>query len=350
MTDELLERRTRAAAFDLREIHPNVLFGTASDRYAGWIGQIYPERFTELIQSRSRKLGGRTFEERMLPVESVADYFEHFSVLEIDFTFYGPLLDASGEPLHAFHHLSQYAEQAPPDALFLLKAPQTYFARQFRRSRGGKVFYEENEAYLNAAACTDQFLRPAAELLQERLAGVLFEQEYQRVQEARSSEENIAELDGFFAGMPEGTPLHIELRSPHLLTPPYFDWLESRGIGFVFSHWTWLPQIREQWKLSGGRFTSADGNVICRLLTPLRTQYADAYALAHPFDAPVPEIVDTRQARDMVLDATALAFQAEQHDAQLSIIANNRAWGNAPALAQTIAGRILDEEEKRGEG
>jgi len=49
-----------------------------------------------------------------------------------------------------------------------------------------------------------------------------------------------------------------------------------------------------------------------------------------------------------VLDATALAYRAEAQNARLNLIANNRAWGNAPDLARTIAQRILDEEEKRG--
>jgi hypothetical protein len=77
-------------------------------------------------------------------------------------------------------------------------------------------------------------------------------------------------------------------------------------------------------------------------------KYADAYATAHPFDAPTPELSETEQAHDMVLDATALAYRAEADTAMLNVIANNRAWGNAPDLARTIAHRILDEEERRG--
>ncbi len=50
----------------------------------------------------------------------------------------------------------------------------------------------------------------------------------------------------------------------------------------------------------------------------------------------------------MILDVTALAFQANKQEAQLNIIANNRAWGNSPALAQAIAYRIIDYVEKQG--
>jgi len=49
----------------------------------------------------------------------------------------------------------------------------------------------------------------------------------------------------------------------------------------------------------------------------------------------------------MVLDTTALAFRAEAQNATLNVVANNRAWGNAPDLNRAIAHRILDEVENR---
>ena len=82
------ERRERADRYLFHGIHPHARFGTASDRYAGWIGQIYSESHRDGIKSRRRKMGGRTFEEQRVPVASVAEYFEHFDVLEIDYTFW----------------------------------------------------------------------------------------------------------------------------------------------------------------------------------------------------------------------------------------------------------------------
>jgi len=348
MTDpSLVECRERAAAYAFRGLLPYLRFGTASDRYAGWIGQIYPEHYAKAVKTRKRKLGGQTFEERTVPIASVGDYFEHFDVLELDFTFYRPLLDAEGRPTNNLFVLEQYADQAPADARFLLKAPQTFFARKLRRSRDGKVVYEKNPSFLDAGGVTRQFIEPARTLLGDRLSGLLFEQEYQRRAESPDPLENIAELDGFFRALPGDVQAHLELRSAHLLVPPYFDWLADRGLGFVFSHWTWLPPLREQWRLCGARFTAADGTAVARLLTPLRMPYAEAYALAYPFDRAVPALSETKQARDMVLDAVALALQAEARGAVLHLIANNRAWGNAPALAQAIAFRLLDELEKR---
>ena len=90
---------SKAKSFLFRELFQNILFGTASDRYAGWIGQIYSEgRYEKEITRRSHKVGDQAFNEETLPVESVAEYFEHFPILEIDYTFYRPLLDKGGKP------------------------------------------------------------------------------------------------------------------------------------------------------------------------------------------------------------------------------------------------------------
>ena len=78
--------------FQFRNLHPQVLIGTASDRYAGWLGQIYSQdRYQGRITKRTKIIGGKSFIEEVLPVDSVAEYFEHFTVLEIDFIFYRPL-------------------------------------------------------------------------------------------------------------------------------------------------------------------------------------------------------------------------------------------------------------------
>lgn len=76
-------------------------------------------------------------------------------------------------------------------------------------------------------------------------------------------------------------------------------------------------------------------------------KYFEAYAHAHPFDKPVPELAGSDQARAMILDATALVLQAGQQNAKVNLFANNRAWGNSPDLCKTIAHRILDAREKR---
>lgn len=336
-------RRDAIDNYDLRGVHPNVRFGTASDRYAGWLGQIYPKaEYADRVSKRNRTLQGQTYEERQVPIASVATYFEHFDVLELDFTFYRPLLE-DGEESPNYFVLSNYLDHAPDDASFLLKAPQQFFARTLRRSGD----FVDNPDFLDTEAYLHTFHEPAVNLLGDRLDGLIFQQEYQRVGDSPRPEANVQQLDDFFGRLPNNVQYHLELRSEHLLSPGYFDWLATRKLGYVFSHWTWLPAVREQWTRCGKRFTAANDQVVARLLTPRDMKYADAYARAYPFDAPTPELSDTDQAHDMILDATALTYRAEAEDALLNVIANNRAWGNAPDLARTIAHRILDEETRR---
>jgi uncharacterized protein YecE (DUF72 family) len=338
------DRRTAVDAYDFHGVHPHVRFGTASDRYGGWIDQIYPsDQYADRVSTRSRKMGGETFTERRVPIESVRHYFEHFAVLEIDFTFYRPLLEDDDEPGSNYFVLSNYAEHAPENTSFLLKAPQKFFARSLRRN--GE--FVDNLSFLDAESYVKTFHEPALDILGDRLDGIIFQQEYQRVADSPSPEKNVDQLDDFFGAIPDTPQSHIELRSEHLLQGPYFDWLDARSLGHVFSHWTWLPPLRRQWSLSGERLTAGDDQVVTRLLTPRDMKYAEAYATAHPFEEPVPELSETEQAHDMVLDTTALAFQAEAQNATLNVVANNRAWGNAPDLNRTIAHRILDEVEKQ---
>lgn len=341
--------RDRIDRYDFRALDPHLHFGTASDRYAGWIGQIYPPELANHTKSRTRRLGGKKYEERTLPVASVEHYFEHFETLEIDFTFYRPLLEGDGEPSQNLHVLREYADHAPEGARFLLKAPEIFFAPTLRRRVEGKVRYVENEDYLDLDAYLHRFHEPAANMLGDRLAGVIFQQAYRRVQDSPPPAGNVEQLERFFGPIETEIPLHIELRSEHLLQPVYFDWLQERGLGHVFSHWTWLPMIREQWRKSGQRLTERHGHVVTRLLTLRDMKYADAYAKAYPFEKAVPELAETKQAHDMILDVTALAFQAMRQEKQLHIIGNNRAYGNSPDLCRAIAHRITDELVRQSE-
>ncbi|MGA2956895.1 MAG: hypothetical protein ABSF48_14380 [Thermodesulfobacteriota bacterium] len=115
---------SKAKSFLFRGLFQNIMFGTASDRYAEWIRQIYSEGGSEKgITRRSHKVGDKTFNEETLPVESVAEYFEHFSLLEIDYTFYRLLLEEDGKPTQNFHVLKSYRQHIKDGDSVLLKAP-----------------------------------------------------------------------------------------------------------------------------------------------------------------------------------------------------------------------------------
>jgi len=322
-------------SFRFRGLHPRMHLGTASDRYAGWLGQIYSaERFAHRVTRRPKTLGKRKFTEEVLPVECVEEYFEHFPVLELDYTFYGPLLDPGGVATANLHALAAYREHLPEGARLLLKAPQAVSAQKLRRSRG----FEPNPEYLDPGLFADRFLGPARDLLGPALAGVLFEQEYQRkadrVEPARLAEE----WDRFFSAVPADSRYHLELRTEAYLAPPVFEVLERHGVGQVLSHWTWLPPLHRQFELGERRFRNRGGDCVVRLMTPRNVRYEDAYAAAHPFDRLVPGMLDPA----MVAGAADLMHEAAGRGERINVIVNNRAGGNSPLIARALARAFLE--------
>ncbi|MCH7638923.1 MAG: DUF72 domain-containing protein [Bacteroidetes bacterium] len=325
--------------YAFRDISEYVRFGTASDRYATWRGQIYTSQWDDAVKMRTKKFGKNTFREETVPVASTEEYFEHFGIVELDFTFYNPLIKEDGEPSGSFFTVLQYAKHAPANARFLLKAPQLYSARKFYRGK-----WVGNDNYLNVQGMNERFVEPALELLDERLTGVLFQQEYTRKADAPSPDENIAELDAFFADVIQNTQFHLEIRSPHLHGDGYHDWLRSRGLGYVLSHSTWQKPLHTQWKQAGKAPSAANGETVVRLLTPLTKKYNEAYALTHPFDKAVPEIADSAGGQAMVQDSVALIQDAIDSHKTINMIANNRAWGNAPDLTKEIVERLRERD------
>jgi len=329
----------RAKHFLFRELPQHILIGTASDRYAGWIGRIYSEgRYEKGITRRSHKVGDKTFNEETLPVESIAEYFEHFPLLEIDYTFYRLLLEKDGKPTQNFHVLKSYRQHMKDADLPLLKAPQIVIARKLRR---GSTFIA-NETYLNADIFTKQFYKPAIEILGPCLNGIIFEQEY-HVKNDRSPISKLAQdLDEFFSKIPKDTRYHIELRTEAYLADPVLDVLKKHGVGVVFSHWTWLPPLRKQFAKVRTEFFNSGNQVVIRLITPLRMSYEESYAKAFPFDKMVSGMLDP----EMIEDTAKIVNEAIKDKVQVNLIINNRAGGNAPLIAQKIADRLHSEKQQ----
>jgi len=319
--------------FEFRGLHPAVYMGTASDRYAGWIGQIYSEnRYAGKIGRRTRKLAGKSLEERVLPVESVNEYFEHFRVLEVDYTFYYPLMDEKGQFTRNFHVLRSYGEHMSGCDYVILKVPQTITAQKIKLGKK----YVRNDHYLDPELFVRQFYNPAQDLLGGNLRGFIFEQEYQRSKERTSAEEVAKGLDDFFGAVPKDERYHIELRTESYLNEAVFQVLEKHGVGQVLSHWTWLPSLQKQFSKAGRRFFNSGKQNVIRLMTLIGTRYEEAYALAHPFD----KLIDSMLQSRMIDETAELMWEGIGNGVQVNVIVNNRAGGNAPLVAQRIADRF----------
>jgi len=320
--------------FRFRDLHPKIFMGTASDRYAGWIGQIYTkERYEGRISRRTNKVGGKSFIEEVLPVDSVAEYFEHFRVLEIDYTFYSFLLDEGGDPTQSYHVLKRYRQNLKYADRLILKVPQAISAQKLHR--GGQ--YVENEAYLNPEMFAKRFYEPAVEILGATLKGLIFEQEYQRKQDRVPVKKMAKDLDKFFESVPKDTRYHFELRTEEYLTSPVFEVLEKRGVGQVLSHWTWLPPLRKQLAKASHKVFNSGKERTVRLMTPIGVRYEDAYAKAHPFD----KLVEGMLQPEMVRETAEIMGKAITDSVETSILINNRAGGNAPMIAQKVTEEFL---------
>ena len=331
------QNKVNSDKYDFRDLHPNILIGMASDRYAGWVGQIYSaDRYKNRITERKHTVGGKSFTERILPVESVREYFEHFSVLEIDYTFYRLLLDEKGNPTQNYHVLGEYKRHMKEGDLLILKVPQVICARKLRR--GGKVV--ENKDYLNPELFTKQFYSPAVDILGPSLGGFIFEQEYHPKNDRHSIDELAGLLDAFFTKIPKDTRYHFELRTEAYLVETVFEVLKKHGVGFVFSHWTWLPPLSKQFTKERGRFSNSGNSCLVRLITPLRMKYEDSYAKAFPFDKLINGMLDHR----MIDDTVDLITEALKREKKIAIIINNRAGGNAPIIAYEIVQKLLAKQ------
>ena len=306
--------------YQFRNLAEGVYFATASDRYAGWMGQIYSEDQGYKIKSSTKTLKGQKFNEEKVPVRSAEEFFQHYGALELDFTFYSPLLNDDGTPSRNYAPLAEYAKWVPSDAKILLKVPEVICAKKHWAIQSGKRTFAENPNYLDAKVFTQRFYTPATEIMGNRIAGFIFEKGYQRKDATPPPEENTAELERFFSDVPKDNRYHIEERTDRLKTAAYFDFLRRHKIGNVFSHWTWLPDLKRQWEQAGG-FTGALS--VTRLMTPLRVPYEEAYARYFPFDTLKDEFPQ------MYRDTALIIREGMSAGIPTVTVSNNRAGGNA---------------------
>lgn len=331
---------TSLETFHFRNLPPQILIGTASDRYAGWIGQIYSsDRYEGRIIRRTKIIAGKTFVEEVLPVDSLEEYFEHFPVLEIDFTFYRPLL-TDGKPTQNYRVLNTYARHLKDRDRLILKVPQMTMAQKIRK--GG--LFIENQAYLNPKIFTEQFYDPAVTLLGANLTGFIFEQEYQRKEDRTPVVEMARALDKFFRAIPKDSRYHLELRTDLYLREPIFEVLDRHGIGQVLSHWTWLPPLRKQLAKADGRFFNKE--CVIRLLTPLGMRYDDSYEKTYPFDGLVEEMLQP----EMILETVEIMKTAVEKGLAINVIINNRVGGNAPMIARLIVEKFIGKSRSGPKG
>ena len=81
---------------------------------------------------------------------------------------------------------------------------------------------------------------------------------------------------------------------------------------------------------------NAGGRCLLRLMTPRGVRYEEAFATAFPFD----RIVEGMMSPGMIDDTVSLMKEAASRGSSATVIVNNRAGGNAPLIAEQIAGEF----------
>lgn len=286
-----------------------ILFGTSSWKYEGWLGQIYtPERY------RTRgKHSTKRFEETCL-----AEYSEVFPIVCGDFSFY---------QFPSPEYWAKLFAGAPRSLEFAFKVPEEVTVKQWPgHARYGSRAGLENEAYLDAGLFERAFLevlKPYA----DRIRVLIFEFSPMSRAAMPTLDHFLARLDPFLAALPRDFRYAVEIRNPEFFAPDYLAVLTDHGVAHVFNSWTRMPELGQQWRYPGA-FTT-DFTVTRALLRQGRA-YEDAVKLFSPYE----RVQDVYPAGRTALREIVAEAKLRKQPAFLFV--NNRLEGNAPQTIEAV--------------
>jgi uncharacterized protein YecE (DUF72 family) len=284
----------------------NILIGTSSWKYEGWLGQIY---------SRENYLSRGKFSKKRFEAECLEEYAQTFPIVCGDFSFYQ-------FPAPEYWH--KLFSSAPPHLKFALKAPEEVTAEVFpRHARYGPRAGLRNPAFLDAGAFSALFLDPLS-AYRDRISSVILEFGARNTPPAQFTRQ----LQPFLAALPADFRYAVEVRNPTYLNSDHFGCLREHRTAHVFNAWTRMPELAKQ--IAIPEALTADFTVVRALLREGRA-YEDAVKMFAPYD----RIQDENQAGRKALRDLMKRMKEEKRAALIFI--NNRFEGNAPKTIQAIA-------------
>lgn len=278
----------------------NVLLGTSSWKYEGWLGQLYsPERY-----EYRGKVAKSRFEANCLE-----EYAEVFPTVCADSGFYR---------FPDSRYLEKVYAQVPDDFRMSWKVTDEITIRQFpNQPRHGERAGKRNDNFLNAELFAEAFLAPMEE--HKAKTGVLmFEFSQFHKGDFERGRDFVEALDAFLGRLPKGWQYGVEIRNKGFLQADYFAALRSHNVAHVFNSWTRMPDVIEQTEMDGA-FTT-DFFAARFLLKPGRA-YQEAVDLFSPYERvqePYPPV------REGIAKLASTTTEAPSY-----IFVNNRAEGNA---------------------
>jgi len=286
----------------------NVRFGTSSWTFPGWKGIVYRRSY------RSQQ----DFTRR-----SLAEYarWPLFRTVGIDRSYYAPV---------PTDELRDYAAQLPQDFVCVSKVWSEIATWIFPdHPRYGDRAGQPNPHFLDPGLFLAEVAEPTLEGLREHAGPFVIE--VSPTPGPVDAEAFAAAVRRFLEAIPAGLELAFELRDRRLLTRAYVAALRDGGASHVFNYHTRMPPLSEQLRMPdvlGAPF------VVSRLMIPPGRRYADLKEAWAPFD----RIVEPQPAmRD---DVVALVDAASERDAEVFVIANNKAEGSSPLTVRALAERL----------
>lgn len=287
----------------------DILIGTSSWKYEGWLGQV----FTEDRYVTRGKFSRKKFEENC-----IAEYAEVFPIVCGDFAFYQ-------FPSHAFWQ--KLFTAAPPQLRWAFKVPEEITVKQWPgHARYGARAGLENENFLNADLFRHAFLDALAPY-RERVSVMIFEFGNLSKKTMPDLDAFLTQVNRFLGELPAVWRYSIELRNSEFLEPAYFACLRRYNVAHVLNAWSRMPELGLQLQMED--VFTADFTVARALLKYGRT-YESAVKSFEPYRAVQEENPGARDALKAIL------ARAKRIKQPAFVFVNNRLEGNAPETIDAI--------------
>ena len=300
-----------------RTLSPRIHLGTSSWSFPGWTGLVYAAR------------NGKPATEQVLARHGLAAYAQHplFRTVSLDRTFYATL---------TAEEFAGYAAQVPEGFRFVVKAPAA-FTDPVIRQTGSGMAARENPTFLDAAAATSTFVRPALAGLGTKAGPLVFQFSPLGRRLLADVPRLVARIAAFIAVLPRGALYAVEVRDPQLACAEFAAALRDAGAVPCLAIHARMPTVEEQASAFGVDRSDCPLAVIARWNLHAGRGYEEAKADYFPFNRLVEEDPQSR----MALARLARAAAAAGRDVFMTI--NNKAEGSAPLSVQRLAEKILAE-------
>lgn len=291
-------------------LSPLVHFGTSTWAYEGWQGLVYHKAYPK-----------KRFKQDCLAEYAGYEYRGErvFTTVGFDFTFYGP-------PTPDL--LAHYASQLPPGFRACVKVWEEITVPIFPPGLRYRKKAGPNPHFLDVDYFLEMVLPPFDEAFRAHTGPFIFE--FQR--SGIEPEKFLPKLDRFLSRLPTRYEYGIEVRTPAIIGPRYFDILTAHGVTHVYNHLYGMPSLLGQHRALGHSFPAPF--TMMRLLTPRNMTYHEAVKAYEPYNKLV------RPLPDMRTDTLTLIHQAVTEQIRAHVLVNNRSEGSAPLTIQALVDQL----------